>query len=156
MVYVFDTSSFRVLGNYFPQRFPSFWKLFDTSVLKGEIISPREVYNELRGQVNKPHLLAWINTNKMIFEIPGEKETEFVGQIFAIPHFQQLVSERHRLRGTPVADPFVIAMAKVRGGCVVTEEAKKENAARIPNVCEHFEIPWRNVEGFMEAKGWEF
>jgi hypothetical protein len=80
----------------------------------------------------------------------------FVAQIFSVPLFRQLVSERQRLRGSPVADPFVIAMAKIRSGCVVTEEAKKENAARIPTVCEHFGIAWCNIEGFMEAQGWEF
>jgi len=156
MIYVFDTSSFIVLGHYFPQRFPSFWKHFETSVQSGEILSAREVYNELKGKGNKPHLDDWIDANKKVFLVPTPNETAFVGTIFAVPHFQQLVSEQQRLKGVPVADPFVIAIAKVRGGCVVTEEAKKPGAARIPNVCEHFGIACCNLEAFMEAKGWRF
>jgi hypothetical protein len=156
MVYVFDTSSFIVLGHYFPQRFPSFWKNLNGSVKTGEIVSAREVYNELKGQGNKPHLEGWIETNKRLFVVPTPDETAFVRTIFAVPHFLQLVSVRQQLKGLPVADPFVIAIAKVRAGCVVTEEMKKKNAARIPNVCEHFRVPCCNLEAFMEKKGWRF
>jgi hypothetical protein len=156
MLYVFDTSSFRVLDHYFPQRFPSFWKNFNASVQAGEIVSAREVYKELKGQGIRPHLDNWIDVNKKLFFIPQPEETAFIGRIFAVPHFQQLVGERQRLKGIPVADPFVIAMAQVRNGCVVTEEAKKQNASRIPNVCEHFGIACCNLEAFMEAKRWQF
>jgi hypothetical protein len=156
MVYVFDSSSFRVLDHYFPQRFPSFWKRFNGSVQTTEIISAREVYKELKGQGIRPHLNDWIDLNKKIFLVPGPDETAFVGQIFAVRHFQQLVAERQRLKGIPVGDPFVIAMARARNGCVVTEESKKENAAPIPNVCEHFGVACCNLEVFMETKGWQF
>ena len=47
MIYVFDTSSFRVLGNYYPDRFPSFWEMFDELVAAGRIVSVREVHREL-------------------------------------------------------------------------------------------------------------
>jgi hypothetical protein len=50
----------------------------------------------------------------------------------------------------------VIAKAKVVGGCVVTQEKKKPQAAKIPNVCEHFGIHCVNLEGFMEQENWTF
>jgi len=50
----------------------------------------------------------------------------------------------------------VIACARNRGGCVVTEEGLRPNAARIPNVCQHFGIDWTNVEGFLAHHDWEF
>lgn len=80
----------------------------------------------------------------------------FVSEIFSIPHFQNLVGQKQTLKGTPVADPFIIACAKVKNGCVVTEEVMKQGAARIPNICEHFGIDCTNVEGFMEREKWEF
>ena len=156
MIYVFDTNSFIVLGHYFPERFPSFWKKLDDLVLEGRVISVREVLNELSGKGNKPHMIEWINAHKAIFLPPGEEESIFVGQIFSISHFQNLINEKQRLKGTPVADPFVIASAKVRQGCVVTEEDRKPNAAKIPNVCEHFGVDYTNLEGFMEREGWTF
>jgi hypothetical protein len=48
------------------------------------------------------------------------------------------------------------ASARVRGGCVVTEEKLKPKAAKIPNVCEHFGVHCTNVEGFLKQKGWTF
>ncbi len=157
MIYVFDTSSFIVLGHYFPQRFPSFWEKFNNSVSEGKIISVREVFNELDVQASRDHLITWIRENKRIFLKPEQAdETSFVSQIFSVTHFQQLVKEKQRLKGAYVADPFVIASAKVRDACVITEESKKDNAAKIPNVCEYFHINCSNLEGFMEREKWKF
>lgn len=76
--------------------------------------------------------------------------------IFSVRHFLNLVEEKKRLTGRPVADPFLIACAKVRGWSVVTEEKLKPHAAKIPNVCEHFNVRWTNVEGFLKSRGWTF
>lgn len=156
MVYIFDTSSFRVLNHYFPQRFPSFWINFDNYVSLGQIISVREVYNELVVQGIKPHLISWINLNKVIFLTPDGNETKFIRQIFTIPHFRNLVNQKQILQGRPAADPFVVAAGKVKNACVVTEEKMVKNAAKIPNVCEYFKIDCINMERFMENEGWEF
>ena len=156
MKYVFDTCAFIVLGHYFPERFPSFWKNLDDYVGRGKIISVREVFKELDNSASKSHLRAWIDLNKKIFLIPSSKEMEFVSQIFSIPQYQHMVEVEKRLKGTPVADPFIIASAKIRGACVVTEEVKKKDASKIPNVCEHFGIECTNLESFMEKEHWRF
>jgi len=75
---------------------------------------------------------------------------------FSSQTFQSLVGEQQRLKGTPVADPFVIACAKIREGTVVTEEQMKPHAAKIPNVCDHFNIPCVNLEDFMKQQKWSF
>jgi hypothetical protein len=79
-----------------------------------------------------------------------------VVKIFNVAHFRQRVGNKQLLDGHPVADPFVIASARVRGGCVVTEEQLKPNAARIPNVCDHFKVACTNVRGFLKQNGWKF
>jgi hypothetical protein len=156
MDYVFDTSSFIVLGHYFPSQFPSFWERFDSAVSARRIVSVREVYRELDPKCSRQHLRDWVDAHKEIFLIPTAAEMDFIADIFSIKHFRQMVSEKQRLKGSPVADPFVIAAARVRNAYVVTEETLKDNAARIPNVCEHFSINWTNIEGFMAAEGWRF
>jgi len=156
MVYIFDSNSFVVISHYFPERFPTFWKRIDEYVTDGKILSVREVFNELDNNSSKIHLLDWIKVNKNIFMSPTQSEMNFVNSIFQIPHFQYLVSAKQRLKGNPVADPFVIAAARIKEGCVVTEEDKKKNSARIPNICDHFNIPCTNVEGFMEMENWKF
>ena len=80
----------------------------------------------------------------------------FVGDIFSVQHFQMLVNKKARLKGLPCADPFIIARAKVINGCVVTEEKRTPNAAKIPNVCEHFGVEYTNLQGFMKKEGWTF
>jgi hypothetical protein len=55
-----------------------------------------------------------------------------------------------------VADPFVLAKAQAIGGCVITTEKYKKNAAQIPNVCEHFNIPCMDLEWFMKEEDWTF
>ena len=156
MAYVFDTSSFSVLGNYYPEQFPTFWEKFNQAVVVGDIISVREVHRELEFYARHPHLSDWVGDHRDIFLLPSPEETQFVQEIFSVQHFRMLVSEQDLLAGNLRADPFIIAKAKVINSCVVTEENRQPNAARIPNVCEHFGIDCTNLQGFMEREGWTF
>ncbi|NQV72046.1 DUF4411 family protein [bacterium] len=45
--FLIDTSSFRVLSNYYQSQFPSFWKRFEEAVANGTIRSVKEVFAEL-------------------------------------------------------------------------------------------------------------
>ncbi|HVZ75212.1 MAG TPA: DUF4411 family protein [Polyangia bacterium] len=60
------------------------------------------------------------------------------------------------------ADPYVIALAKVRDGIVVTQEtpaAEKRNPKRthfIPDVCRELGIPCISLLGLMRREGWRF
>jgi hypothetical protein len=139
MKYVFDTSSFRELERFYPNVFKSIWVKMERDDLPD-------------------HLHLWIKDKGRdnIFTIPTPEELRFVQTILSVRHFQVLIGSKQLLRGSPVADPFVIACAKVRKGTVVTEENYKPNAAKIPNVCEHFKIPCVNLEQFMREQKWEF
>ena len=156
MAYVFDTNSFRVLGNYYPEQFPTFWEKFNQAVTFGKIISVREVRRELDFYIPYPHLSDWVKDYGHIFLSPRPAEMQFVSDIFSVSHFQTLVNAKTRLLGQPCADPFIIAKAKFIDGCVVTEEKWKQNAAKIPNVCDHFGIDCINLQGFMEREDWTF
>lgn len=156
MGFVFDTSSFRVLRHYYPNRFPSVWAGVEDLVTAGELISTREVFNELERFDDPGPLLAWVKDHKDIFATPNNDETEFVARIFQVQHFQTLIAQKAILTGRPVADPFVVAAAAVKAGTVVTQERFKENAAKIPNVCQHFGIPCMDLEEFMTIQGWNF
>jgi len=136
--------------------FKSIWAGLDDLVQQQKLISTREVWNEMQRGNPDQHTNDWLKTRKEIFTIPSTAELKFVGQIFQIAHFQGLIGQKQRLKGDPVADPFVIACAKVKGGTVVTEEQLKPNAARIPNVCQHFKIPCIDLKTFMQQQGWSF
>lgn len=156
MIYVFDTSSFRSLKHFYPSVFRTIWTGLDAMVHEGTLISTREVWTELKGQNVSEHVLEWAKRNREIFSMPDQSEMMFVATIFKVPHFQSLIGEQQRLKGMPVADPFVIACAKIRNGTVVTEEQFKTNAAKIPNVCRHFSVPCIDLEGFMQSQSWNF
>lgn len=79
-----------------------------------------------------------------------------MGQIFAVPHFLQIIERKKLLKGGLNADPFIIARAHVIGAAVVTLEGEPPNGAKIPNICRHFGIPCMSLEGFMEAEDWTF
>jgi len=156
MLYVFDTSSIRVFENYYPSHFPSFWTGFDQLVSNGGVISVREVRNELDYQITTPWLRDWIDNHKAMFVTPTPADTDFVRNIFTVNRFQALVGQKQRLKGMPVADPWVVACAAITNGCVVTQETLKPNAARIPNVCEHFGVACADLERFLAEQKWKF
>src|SRR3954464_1308130 len=119
MYYVFDTGSFHILKEFYPDRFPTFWNNFNEAVSDGVVISVREVHRELKKRNVPQWLLEWANENRHIFLKPDQAETEFINEIFRVPHFLNLVGQYERLQARPVADPFVIACAQVREGYVV-------------------------------------
>ena len=158
MRYIFDTSSFFELERFYPDIFKSVWIKLDKLVNDRLLFSTREVWNEMdRGDLS-PHLHKWIEKKgrDYIFTIPEAEELNFVRIIFSVKHFQYLIGNRQLLSGRPVADPFVVACAKIKRGTVVTEERNHPNAAKIPNVCEYFGIPCINLERFMIEQEWEF
>ena len=120
------------------------------------LVSTREVFNELLNYNDADYVQTWAKNYKSIFATPGNDELEFVARIFRVAHFNALISQKAMLKGTPVADPFVIAAAAIKDGTVVTQEKLKANAAKVPNVCEHFRIPWTDLEGFMKQENWSF
>jgi hypothetical protein len=125
-------------------------------IASGQLVSTREVLNELERFDDPGHVLPRAKNHKDIFATPTSDETEFVVRIFQVQHFQALIAQKAILTGRPVADPFVVAAAAVKGGTVVTEEVFKENAAKIPNVCQHFGIPCVDLEEFMAHHNWNF
>lgn len=165
MIHVFDTSSLRSLQHFYPSVFKSIWDSIGALADQGELISTREVFNELERQAVSEEVLGWAKSRKSLFGIPTRPELQFVAEIFRVEHFQGLIGTQQRLKGTPVADPFVIACAGINKATVVTEEGwqhggkrltLKPNAAKIPNVCAHFKIPCIDLEEFMHQQGWAF
>lgn len=116
MVYIFDTSAFIVISHYYPARFPSFWSHLNALAEAKRLLSVSEVWKELDNASTRQHLAIWLKSHSGLFATPSSQEMAFVARIFAVPAFQALVKEKGRLKGSPVADPFVITRAAVLGG----------------------------------------
>ncbi len=156
-LYILDTNTLSQLFRfYYRNNFPSLWQAFDDLVEDGRILSTREVLREL-GDGRKAELAyEWAAEHDNLFPDPGTEEVRFVSRIFGVRHFQQNLQSKKSKPRKQVADPFVIAQAKRTGGTVVTEESKPPNGARIPNICEHFQVPCINLQQLMDREDWIF
>lgn len=156
MIYVFDSSPLSTLfRNYYRSRFPSLWEKFDAIVDEGRLLSTREVHNQIDDGPLET-LREWADAHGEIFTTPTAEEGIVVAHIFEVHHFQQNIEQKKLLKGGYNADPFIVAKAAVIEGTVVTMEQYAPNSARIPNICQHFDIRCLSLEDFMEAEGWEF
>lgn len=154
-MYVFDSGPFIILfRHYYKEQFPSLWNHFDALVAEDSIVSVREVKRELSERGD--NLSEWVKEHTALFPIPTSQELKFVATIFETPHFQMLINDKQRLKKGSVADPFVIARAKISGYTLVTAEKFKPNSAKIPNVCAHFDIPCIDLQTFMKNENWTF
>ena len=156
--YSLDTNTIsQIYRFYYKDRFPSFWVRFNILVSSGRACSVSEVEAELRGAIGMMAAAEELKQlNQGFFSLPTASEQAFIGEIFGVPHFLNLIGAKAIAKGTPVADPFVIARAASFGLCVVTEEIRRPNAARVPNVCDYFDIECINLQQLMIREGWQF
>ncbi|MEM9618869.1 MAG: PIN domain-containing protein [Pseudomonadota bacterium] len=152
---MFDTGPFvSLFRNFYPSTFVTLWENFGTLIEGGEIVSTREVFREIEGQDDE--LLKWAKDHKDVFTTPTADEGAFVSQIYAVAHFQANIEQQKILKGGKNADPFVVAKAAVDGLHVVTLEKLKPHAAKVPNICGHFNVSCLSLEEFMQKEGWKF
>ena len=157
MVYVFDTNSFIVLGHYYKDRFPSLWKKIDNLVKADKIISVKEVLNEIEFYGGESDLKNWAKENKNIFKPMSEEESRIISDIFVkYPKFQNMVRKKEQLKGTPVADPFIVVKAIHIRGTVVSQETFQKDGIKIPNLCDIQNIPCLKLKEFMKEQKWSF
>jgi hypothetical protein len=157
MKYIFDNNTLTgIFRHYYRDSFPSFWILFDKMVASGNILSVREVHNEIKKYARKDELESWAKSNPVFFHDPTAEELQFITQIYSVPHFRNSISQQKLLKGGPFADPFIIAKAYAEHGTVVTLEKHTPNAARIPNICEHFHILCIDLQAFLKQNNWSF
>ena len=158
--YTLDSNTLSTIYRfYYKDAFPSFWSKFDDLVRSGQASSVSEVEAEMMRKLGLDAAVRELKgLNQRFFTIPSAEEQQFVAQIFGVSHFSGLISANAITQGTPVADPFLVAKAgaSIKKMCVVTEETYLPNAAKIPNVCDHFGIECINLQQLMEREGWRF
>lgn len=151
MKYSLDTSSFVEPWRraYPPDVLPSLWEEHLPSlVLAGDLRATQEVRVELERQDDE--LLAWAVQHEGLFLEVDEPVQRAVSQILAA-HLK-LVNPH---TGRSGADPFVIALAQVSGGTVVTEEKPRSLVnPKIPDVCGALGVRCINMLELIREQGW--
>jgi hypothetical protein len=152
-VYVIDTSALLDgwVRYYPPDVFPSLWSYLEEMIKSGDLLSPDEVLLELGQKDDEIH--KWAKANSTMF-VPLDEEVQNATQeiLHQFPRLVGAMKDRNR------ADPFVIALAKVKEAIVVTGERSSgtRERPRIPNVCDQFKIGHCTLLQLIRDKNWTF
>jgi Domain of unknown function (DUF4411) len=152
-LYSFDTSSFlngrRDLLP--PATFPTLWANIEAMIDSGDIRSVDLVRDELSVREDEVH--EWAKAQVGLF-VPLTRDVQLA--------VREILAEHQKILGVGSgrsgADPFVIALALVHGGVVVTEEtpSRKLSKPKIPDVCDGMGVRRLNLLGFVQEQGWVF
>jgi Domain of unknown function (DUF4411) len=156
-IYAVDSSSLMDWqGRYFPTDvFTGLVERVEELIAAGRFIA-RALVKEEVGAVGTAGLIAWTENHAGIF-VPT---AEVLAEAQAIQN--QFAGLRDPKAEYEEADAYVIALARMRGGTVVTQEtpaAEKRNPKRthfIPDVCRELGISCISLLGLMRREGWEF
>jgi hypothetical protein len=150
-IYCFDTSALiHAAARAYPiEVFASFWERFSALIQAGTAIAIDEVLREIERKDDELH--AWCKLHSELFTPMTEEVQISAREVVAA--FPSLVDLN---RGRGQADPFVVALARVRGAVVVTQEPPKPTSPRIPDACKHFAVPCINLLDFIRQLRWKF
>lgn len=149
--YVIDSSIWiRIWRNHPPDIFVTFWQQLDASIAAGHVRSPEEVLHELERGTDE--LAAFLEQRPGLFAPLDQALMMSVADVQNQCPLADTDGERNR------ADPFVVALARVLNGTVVTGEQPRRDPNgrhKIPDACNHFGVPWRDWFGFLREVGWQ-
>jgi hypothetical protein len=150
--YIVDTCSFTTLHRVYPAEvFPSVWKKVEELIGENRLISVDEVFHEISKQ--EDDLAKWAKLRREIFAPLTEDIQDSAKEI--VNRFKKLINFKKNKSG---ADPFVIGLAKIRNGIVVTEEKHSggTDKQKIPDVCDELKIPYMNFLSVLKSEGMKF
>jgi hypothetical protein len=154
-LYSVDSSAFMDWqARFYPvDVFASILARVDTLIAANRFMAPALVKEEI-GVVGTGDLITWANAHAAIF-VPTSQlllEAQTIQNRF--PGLRDPKAEFEE------ADAYVIALAKLRDGIVITQEtpaAEKRNPKRthfIPDVCREMGVPCFNLLGLMRRENW--
>ena len=139
------------MRTYPPDAFPVVWDHMDSLAATGSLLVPEEVYEELGAQDDE--LLAWVKQRSSTIVMLTMRAVMLEARAILADH--EALTKTGIGRGK--ADPFVIALAGLRGDPVVTQEQGGSAAKpRIPWVCSARGVTCMSMLDVIRAEGWKF
>ncbi len=134
---------------YSPDVFQTVWANMEQLGRRGGIVAIEEVHRELEKKEDGAY--AWAKAQLPSVPI-DEPIQQAVAQILA--RYPRLVDSR---KARMEADPFVIALAQLKGLAVVTGEKPTGNLEKpnIPDVCQALGIAWMGLLEMFRQQGWQ-
>lgn len=152
MGYCIDTSSLmECWTRYYPiDILPGLWERLDGLIEAGELFSPDEVLHELAKKQDELH--AWAKARTSMFVELDEALQIATSEVLAT---NKLLAKDFAQRTH--ADPFVIALGRVREVPIVTQEGPgSEKRPTIPYVCRSLGLRTLSIVELIREQGWVF
>lgn len=155
MTYCMDASALIDLGErYYPERFKLFepiWTHLYQGIDNGEIISVDYIRTELERRADEWRKNFLARADRM-FHISQEVEAEYGGVIREIEGRGEFPVNGARARFFSGADPWLVALARSTGDCVVVTSEKKNLAGYgLRPVCDLLNVNNMNLLEYFEA-----
>lgn len=134
-----------------PSTFPTLWGNVEAMIQDGSVRSVDLVRDELAAREDDTY--QWAKAQHDLF-VPLTADVQVA--------VREVLQEHQRIlgigSGRSGADPFVIALARARGGVVVTEETSSRNLSKpkIPDVCDAMGIRRLTLLQLVQEQGWVF
>lgn len=151
MSFSLDTSAIldAWVRHYPPDVFPSVWERMNDAAAAGKIFIVDEVLSELKRKDDGAH--DWFESRRqMVISIDAPIQAS-VAEIMR--RYPKIIDTRRNRSG---CDPWVIALAEVRGFSVVTGERPSGTLTRpkIPDICLDIGLSYMDVVEFFRRQGW--
>ena len=138
IVYCIDTSSLINLKPYRRDVFPTIWGKLESMIKNEEIISPLEVYEEIK--VGQDKINEWCKNNKKMFRDIDDCQRQKLQDIEKQYGNNYWENEINKPRW---ADPWVIALSICEKAIIVADEKKTPN--RIPFIANALGIKYLDL-----------
>ena len=152
--YSVDTSALiDGLERYYPvDAFPGLWDKVDDLIREGRFVLSDEVWEEATAKDAAVKEWCYGRRDKLV--IPTDAAVAKEVQRVLTSHERLVMNLKNRNR----ADPFVIAVASLRGATVVTGEGSDgtEKRPKIPYVCQQLGIDCIRFLDLIKLEGWKF
>lgn len=134
-------------------RFQRLWGQFEGLLSAGLVVAPEEVFTELERQEGNA-AFEWARSNKGIFVPPDLAQLTIVSKLqAAVPKLAEAAAQRTK---PGFGDPFVVALAEVRGWTAVTDEGVgQEGSPQIPRLCRLRNVSCINLLGLFDEQDWD-
>lgn len=135
---------------------PGFWEWLDRAHTEGRVASVRRIKDELAGVGDE--LSEWAAERPGFFlEADADVATSLTRIATWLSTANYTAAAEAEFLGS--ADYYLIAHAHARGHTVVTHERPdpaRRNRAKIPDVCDVFEVPWTSPFPVLTTEGVKF
>lgn len=157
--YCVDTDALITLMTFYPSNNPTFsaiWNEIEALIKEKRMFSVKYVHDEIKKYQGKNAALkTWVaKQNRKHFFIPLDESIVALAQDIIVK-FPLLLKKEKLQTGENEADPYLIALAQLKGSKIVTQE-NKENPNRIPAVASHYKVKTINIFEFFEERGLKF